>query len=285
VPVEKSVNGITQREAAPTLAVPSARVELYLADPTLGFDTRSARNLTLGKVPSAWVKSGGSAAAAVLPADAGHKCLFARAFSFSPLEMPIDDFALDPRLDRHVAQQNLNIVSQGDAYGFNLVHAPNARLRLDLKPMTPEALLGLCHPVLADVQPAAEFPRRGWVRLARVEAVEGEHPITVERLREGMSVQSTDRAGLSLAQQRRLNSSLRKVLAAVQAGKASMADQRELLGSFRKMNAEARLSKFSMQVPDIGLRPGQAVGLQITSVDENSEPQEVVGGITMVIAG
>lgn len=271
------------------LAVPSAKVELYLTDPTLGFDTRFAKNLTLGKVPSAWVTSGGSAAAefpfTVLPADAGHKCLFARTFSFSPLEMPIDDFALDPRLDRHVAQQNLNIVSQGDAYGFKLVHAPNARLRLDLKPMTPEALLALRHPVLADVQPARDFPQRGWVRLARVEAVRGEHQITVERLREGLSVQSADRQGLSLAQQRRLSNSLRKVLAAVEAGKTRMADHRELLASYRKMSAEARLSSFAMQIPDLGLRAGQAVGFQITSVDESSEPQEVIGGITLVIVG
>jgi hypothetical protein len=271
------------------LAVPSAKVELYVTDPTLGFDTRFATNITLGKVPSAWVTSGGSTTAefayTVPPSEAGHKCLFARTFSFSPLEMPVDDFALDPRLDRHVAQQNLNIVGQTEAYGFNLVHAPNARLRVDLKPMTPEALFGLRHPVLADVQPAAEFPRRGWARLASLELEQGEHQVAVERLREGVSVQSSDRAGLSLAQQRRINGAVRRKLAAVQAGKTRMADERELFAEFRKMNAQARLSRFRMTVPDIGLRPGQAVGLQITATDENGDQQEVVGGITLVIVG
>ena len=130
------------------LAVPSAKVELFLTDPTLGFDTRFATRLTgLGNVPSAWVTSGGSAAAefayTVPPTEAGHKCLFARCFSFSPLELPIDDFALDPRLDRHVAQQNLNIVGQAQAFAFNLVHRPNARIRIALRPLQPEELLAL----------------------------------------------------------------------------------------------------------------------------------------------
>src|SRR5215208_663731 len=58
------------------LAVPSAKVELFLTDPSLGFDTRFATRLTLGNVPSAWVGSGASAAAefvyTVPPAESGH---------------------------------------------------------------------------------------------------------------------------------------------------------------------------------------------------------------------
>ena len=93
----------------------------------------------------------------VPPTESGHKCLFARCFSFSPLDLPIDDFALDPRLDRHVAQQNLNIVGQAQAFAFNLVHTPNARLRIALRPLQPEELLALRHPVLADVGPRGSF--------------------------------------------------------------------------------------------------------------------------------
>ena len=148
------------------LAVPSAKVELFLTDPTLGFDTRFATRLTgLGSVPSAWVPSGGSAAAefvyTVPPTEAGHKCLFARTFSFSPLELPLDDFALDPRLDRHVAQQNLNIVGQAQAFAFNLVHRPNARIRIALRPLQPEELLALRHPVLGGRAAGAGVPAGG----------------------------------------------------------------------------------------------------------------------------
>jgi hypothetical protein len=64
-----------------------------------------------------------------------------------------------------------------------------------------------------------------------------------------------------------------------------MADHRDLFAKFREMNTQARRSMFTMTVPDIGLQAGQAVGLDVTSVDENREPPEVIGGITLVIVG
>ena len=272
------------------LAVPSAKVELFLTDPTLGFDTRFATNLTLGNVPSAWVGSGTNAAAefayTVPPTESGHKCLFARTFSFSPLELPIDDFQLDPRLDRHVAQQNLNIVGQSQAYAFGLVHAPNSRMRIDLKALEPEELFGLRHPVLADVRPAAEFPRRGWGRLARIELQRpGGGDVALREAREGVGVESQDRDGFDLGNQRELNTAVRDVLRAIEAGETRRADHRDLFAKFRDMNAQARRSTFTMTVPDLGLRAGEAVGLDVTSVDENSDQPEVVGGITLVIVG
>jgi hypothetical protein len=272
------------------LAVPSAKVELFLTDPTLGFDTRFAKNLTLGNVPSAWVGSGASAATefpyTVPPTESGHKCLFARTFSFSPLERPVDDFALDPRLDRHVAQQNLNIVGQGQAYSFQWVHAPNARQRIELQALAPEALLGLRHPVLADVKPAAEFPRRGWGRLAGIELTEGgTRDLAVEQASEGITVASTDREGLDLDAQRELHAAVRETLHAVYAGRTRFSDHRDLFAKFREMNAQALRSTFAMRIPDLGLGAGEAVGADLRSVDENADPPEAVGGITLIIVG
>jgi hypothetical protein len=272
------------------LGIPSAKVELFLTDPTLGFDTRYATNLTLGNVPSAWVGSGASAAVefvyTVPPAESGHKCLFARAFSFSPLELPIDDFQLDPRLDRHIAQQNLNIVGQAQAYSFNWIHAPNARHLIELRALEPEALLALRHPVLADMKPAAEFPRRGWGRLARIELREpGVEDLTVTQANEGVGVESMDNEGLDLDAQRELYTAVRDTLRAVYAGETRMADHRDLFAKFRAMNAQARRSTFTMTIPDLGLDPGEAVGLDVRSVDANTEPREVVGGITLIIVG
>ena len=272
------------------LAVPSAKVELFLTDPTLGFDTRFATNLTLGRVPSAWVGSGASAAAefvyTVPPAESGHKCLFARTFSFSPLELPVDDFQLDPRIDRHVAQQNLNIVGQSQAYSFQWVHAPNARHRFELQALQPEALLALRHPVLADVTPAAEFPRQGWGRLARIELKEpATAELAVREAREGVTVESIDREGLDLDAQRELNAAVRETLRAVYAGETSLSKHRDLFARFRAMNAQARRSTFTMTIPDLGLDLGQAVGVEVRSVDANADPPEVVGGITLIIVG
>jgi hypothetical protein len=272
------------------LAVPSAKVELFLTDPSLGFDTRFATRLTLGKVPSVWVGSGASAAAEfvypVPPAEAGHKCLFARVFSFSPLELPIDDFQLDPRLDRHLAQQNLNIVGQSQAYSFHWVHAPNARFRIELEPMEPQALLALRHPVLADVKPAAEFPRRGWGRLTGIEVKEpATADFAVREASEGVTVESADKEGVDLDARRELNTAVREVLDAVYAGRTQISDHRELFARFREMNAQARRSTLTMTIPDLGLGPGEAVGLDLRSIDDNAEPAETVGGITLIILG
>jgi predicted Rdx family selenoprotein len=272
------------------IGVPSAKVELFLTDPTLGFDTRFASNLTLGRVPSTWVPAVANAAVeftyTVPPIESGHKCLFARAFSFSPLDLPIDDFALDPRLDRHVAQQNLNIVGQAQAYSFGMVHLPNARLRIQLRALEPEELLKLRHPVLAEVEIAREFPRRGWGRLSRLELREpGGGELAVREAPEGLVIDARDRDGLHPDAVRELKTAVRDVLRAVQAGETRMADHRDLLGRFRRMNAEARRSTFAMTIPDIGLQPHQAMGLEITGVDETLGEPEVFGGITLVIVG
>ena len=273
------------------LAVPSAKVELFLTDPTLGFDTRFATRLTgLGRVPSAWVPSGGSAAAefvyTVPPTEAGHKCLFARTFSFSPLELPLDDFALDPRVDRHVAQQNLNIVGQAQAFAFNLVHRPNARIRIALRPLQPEELLALRHPVLGDVRPAREFPQEGWGRLTQIKLAETDgEGISVEEEREGVAFSSEDPSGFDLGTQRELGHAVRDVLTGVQAGKTKLSQHRDLLRKFREMTGQARRSRFVMTIPEIGLRAGEAVGLEMAALDQNSDTPEPFGGIMIIIVG
>jgi len=272
------------------LAVPSAKVELFLTDPSLGFDTRFATRLTLGNVPSGWIGSGASAsvdfAYTVPPSESGHKCLFARAFSFSPLELPIDDFQLDPRLDRHVAQQNLSIVGQGQPYSFQLIHGPNAAFRIELEPLAPEALLAIRHPVLGDVQPAAEFPRRGWGEMVGIELEKAATAsFEVRRTSDGATIASTDDDGLGLDAQRELNLAMREVLEAVYAGRTRLSEHRGLLTKFREMTAQAVRSTFTMKIPDLGLAAGEAVGVDMRSVDENAAAAEIIGGITLIVVG
>jgi hypothetical protein len=272
------------------IGVPSAKVELFLTDPTLGFDTRFATNLTLGHVPSAWVPADAHSAvefAYTVPStEAGHKCLFARAFSFSPLDLPIDDFQLDPRLDRHVAQRNLNIVGQSQPFEFAMVHAPNARVRIRLRPLEPEQLLKLHEPALSDVAPAREIPRSGWGRTTGLGLSKpGGGEIVVREEADGLAVEARDPEGLDLGAQRELNAAVRDVLRKVAAGTARMADYRDVFAKFRRMNSQARRSTFRMALPDLGLAPRQAVGLDITAVDENDADPQVFGGITVVVIG
>jgi hypothetical protein len=271
------------------LAVPSAKVELWLVDPSLGFDTRFATNLTRGNVPSTWVSSNTTATInftyIVPPTEAGHKCLFARVFSFAPLDIPIDDYRLDPRLDRHVAQLNLNIIQQGQTYQFNLIHAPNAHERIDFVPMNPEEIIALRHPILAEVSPARDVPREGWVQLTAVELVEtNAREIEVGRDHNSLTIASRDAEGIDIETQREIKAKVREVLSAINAGQARMADHRELFARYREVNGQTRRSTFKLQVPDLGLRDGQAAGVHLRSLDApDNADGGVLGGITLLI--
>lgn len=236
------------------VAVPSAKVELFLTDPSLGFDTRYAQNLTLGKVPATWVAPGATASTVfqwtVSPSESGHKCLFARAFSFSPVDLPASVYALDPRTDRHVAQKNLNIAKQAQNFSFQIIHPPVARMRIELRALQRDELLRLCEPALAEVAPAAKWPERGWGSLAKIELEDrGEGKVSIELTPEG---------ALLIAEGER------------QGGEKEPLPHR---------------TRLRMTVPDLGLKPGEAVGLDITAVDESNEELGPVGGITLVIVG
>lgn len=272
------------------LAVPSAKVELYLTDPSIGFDTRFATKLTnLTNTPAAWVTSGGATAVefhwTVPPTEAGHKCLFARCFSFSPLDLPFDDFALDPRLDRHVAQQNLNIAAQAQPFQFNLIHLPNANMRLRMRPMTVEEIFGLRHPVLADVRPMADVPQRGWGRLTGIKLTEPAKGAEGEMDTEGLVLRAEDRDAMNIKETADIKRRLRAVLADVATGETKLSAHREFLGQVRKMNAEARVSRVAMDVPELDLAKDQVMGLEISATDESLDGQDPVGGITLLVRG
>jgi hypothetical protein len=273
------------------LAVPSAKVELWLTDPSLGFDTRFANHLTLGTVPSAWVSSNAMAVVnstyTVPPTDIGHKCLFARAFSFAPLDVPIDDFRLDPTIDRHIAQQNLNIVQQGQPFHFNWIHAPNANQVIQFVPMNRDEVLALRHPILAEASPIDEFPVEGWTQMTMVELTEtNAEEIEISTEHNSLVVSTRDADSIDLATLREINLKVRQVLTEIHAGETHMADHRELFAKYREVNSHARRSIFKMQVPDLGLREGQAVGVHIRSIDSiNNGTGEVLGGVTLLIVG
>jgi hypothetical protein len=72
---------------------------------------------------------------------------------------------------------------------------------------------------------------------------------------------------------------VKETLQAVYAGRTRLGDHRDLFAKFREMNAQARRSTFTMTIPDLGLREGQAVALEVRAIDTNVEPPETTGGI------
>lgn len=273
------------------MGVPSAKVEFWLTDPTLGFDTRYASHLTLGNVPSTWVGANSSGLVnftyTVPPLEQGHKCLFARLFSFSPLDIPVDDYRLDPTIDRHIAQQNLNIVNQGQPFQFNWIHAPNAEQQIQFVPMMPKEVMALRHPVLADVQPFEDFPRHEWTAMTGIELLESEAAgFSVDGQDNLLFVRTEDPDGSDLGLQRELRERVRRTMAAIEAGRTQAADHRDLFAKFREVNREVRRTSFQMQVPNFGLDVGQAIGVHLRAMDsEGGDAREALGGLTLLITG
>ena len=131
------------------LMIPYPKVEFFLTDPTLGFNTTVAELLGLTQLQGLLLPASNGEAQfryTVPASEAGHKCLFARTYSFSPLDKPFDLNALDPRLDRHIGQKNLNIIPQGSSFMFNLVHQFNTMETIEFRPMTASQVMAMQHP-------------------------------------------------------------------------------------------------------------------------------------------
>ncbi|TDX29237.1 hypothetical protein [Rhodovulum visakhapatnamense] len=269
---------------SPVTNLGTAKVEHFLVDPTIGFSTQFAENLTLARVPQAFVPALGAAETrfvwTVPPSQSGHKCLFARVFSFSPLDLPVDDVALDPRLDRHVAQLNLDILGQAQAVNFNLVHRANARIDLTIRALQPTELMALRHPALAGIAPFPDIPKRGWAEL-RLRKGGGE--VKAEPMPEGLRLSITGR-GISLDDQKQLGGAMRAVLRAIGAGKTQALAHRDLFARFREMTREARQTRLSLRTPRLGIPKGQAIGVEVIGIDQVAGDGPM-GGLTLVVSG
>lgn len=275
------------------MAAPSAKVEFWLTDPSLGFDTRYAEHLTLGRVPTGWI--GANAAGeinttwTVGPQHAGHKCLFARAFAFSPLDLPLHDTALDPSVDRHIAQHNLNIVRQGQPFMFQFIHAPNARAEVEIQPVPFNELLGLAHLIPFEFKPFRDLPQNAWTEITHIDVSDSDaRDLGVDRISNGFRLNAFDGDTADIGTLHELRFAVKDVLAEVAAGKTTTAQHRDLLAKFREVTGEARRTIFRMEAPDFGLGEGQAFGLHIRAIDtfdDNPERREVLGGVTLVVTG
>jgi hypothetical protein len=264
------------------LPVPSAKVEFWLVTPSLGFDTRYATKLG---VAADRVQAYGSTEISidwmVPPSVSGHRCLFARVFSFSPLDIPIDDFALSPVNDRHIAQLNLDIVGQGTTYAMDWVHRRNARERLEIVPMAPQTIKALRNEAVAGLTLAEPWV---WKELGGKVGfeVEAEKGVETRWTDGGLELEATDGKEPSLDEELRLTKRLTEALRALEGG----ADHREFRGLFREWRAMHRRSartRVTMELPDLGLGRDEAVALNV--VRRSAVTGDVLGGIGLFVVG
>jgi hypothetical protein len=269
------------------LAVPSAKVELFLTDPSIGFDTRFATRLTnLTNIPSAWVGSGASESVnfqyTVPSGEAGHKCLFARCFSFSPLDLPFDDFQLDPRLDRHVAQKNLSILAQGDSLEFLVFHLPTTKMKLRFEPLKAVDIFGLRHPILGEGKPFDDIPNQQWAEEVGLKIVDPESRAKIN-LNGNEADLVADQDGPNLDEQRRLYEAMRGLLARVAQGDAKLSENREMVKAFRAMSKHTIATRMRLKLPNLGLQKGQIAGVHLIGIDMGIGDRDPFGGVTLLI--
>lgn len=109
----------------------SCITDLFITHPTIGFSVNnmSRIGLTSGLVPAHSFKDFDFPFIAVEDM-CGHKCLFARAYSLSSNDFPEDWDNFYSYYDRHIAQQNINVVREEETVGFNVEigRIPTARL-------------------------------------------------------------------------------------------------------------------------------------------------------------
>lgn len=93
----------------------SCHVELFICNPSLGFDPIHG---TLLGVQTAQVQAQGDTTLSfpivATSAMIGHRCLFARVFSFVNNDLPSSATTFPVVEDRHIGQQNLNIIQQNN---------------------------------------------------------------------------------------------------------------------------------------------------------------------------
>jgi hypothetical protein len=267
------------------LMVPYPKVEFFLTDPTLGFNTTVAKYLGVTQLQALLLPASNGEANLlyhVPGSEAGHKCMFARTWSFSPLDKPFDLFTLDPRIDRHVAQKNLNFVPQATPYKFNVVHQPNALETIEFRPISAERVMALQHPALLDLK-ILDFTKPELLSRLKLEpAGKPDAEVRIQDTKGQFQFNSSGK-GLDLDRQATILKETEAIVQSVNAGRSSFADHKKALENFKNMNKYVLQTSFQVNLPDFGLQKGQAVGIDI--LNTNQINGQIKGGITLVVTG
>lgn len=264
--------------------VPSAKVEFYIVTPSLGCDTRFAKKLGLA---STWVNCYASAKVniqyLVPPSDAGHRCLFARVFSFSPLDIPVHDTILNPYQDRHIGQKNLNIAVQASTMQMNLLHMPQAQIALQFVPMKRDAVLAMRHPSATDFKIIDNETVMKMSTQFKVSFDEKNNRAKVAISKGAVNFVFDAKGKFGLEEQKKIYAQMQEINKMIQSGKANAAKFKKQITTYRKMNLENKMTMLNLQIPDMGLRKGEMAGFEIVAT--NKVNGEIFGGITLLVIG
>lgn len=251
------------------LNVPAANVEFYLVTPSLGFDTRFAKKLG---VVSTWVGCYQSSKASIqylVPPDhAGHRCLFARVFSFSPKDYPAYDTLLNPYYDRHIGQKNLNIAVQGTNMQIQLLHMPQGDITVRLLPMNREAILAIRHPSAGDFKILEGKRMKEIINGFNFGFAEKESRAELIMERGIAHIKFNRKGKLTIKDRMRIPGRMEKL---------------NVIEINRVMKQEQTMTPLDFKIPNLGLKKGEMTGIEIIAT--NNATKEIFGGITLLIIG
>lgn len=266
------------------ISVPFPKVEFFLSDPTLGFNAQFATYLGVCQMEDILLANGNGMANfsyQVPKEESGHKCLIARTFSFSPLDKSDDLNLLDPTTDRHIGQKNLNIVTHETDYFFNLIHHSNTIEGIEFVPLTPNEMVALGAPPLKyrnfEERLNPQIFLKGGLTLVN------ENPqVKISPGKIGYEIISEGN-GLTLEEQTDLKETISKGRIYKYSEKGGVIPFRDLITQKRKMNQMVIKTSLHIKIPNMGLKPGEAVAWNV--INTNRTLKEVKGGITLVIIG
>jgi hypothetical protein len=249
----------------------SCMVDLFLDDPSIGFNVASSE-----LIGSQTVSVSGHSSQVVsfpfeaTPLRAGHRCLFARAYSLMTNDYPADWINFNVMGDRHVGQQNLNIVQQGTAIGF----------RFGLGGRKGKGSVDITIRKNTRIVPAMNIPL-----LAKYFVVN--------------KAVNTNTFSLSLLKTR--PEILKKSPEVIKRGNTIAARIPQVAARIGVLEnytpilvnrpvkdrwtfaSESGDEKFNLEIPHLGLNPNEAIPMDITVTD--TQTGAVLGGITLLIVG
>ncbi len=261
------------------MACSSCTVDAFLTPPSISMVVNDAMLLgaAVTSVPahsSATVEFPFTTAADMV----GHRCMFARAYSIVTNDRPSSFSHFDTRGDRHIAQQNLDILPQGSAAAFNVAiggaHAGKELIvvlsRADEKDARLTAAMKAYRRPRAAVDIDLFKIRQVDVNVMRAltkQVAPARQPLATRRIAAPLSP------------------SVRKVaaVAARTVQRPDFAHLRPVKGGAWAHRFQEGINNMTMDVPNLGLKPGEAVPMHLLVKDP--ETGHVIGGIVVLITG
>lgn len=239
-------------------------VDLYLCEPSIGFRTTGA--LMIGIDNKRVIAH--STATFEFPftttnSMSGHRCMFARAYSLVANDYPADLVNFNTYGDRHIGQQNLNIVKQGESLDFivnRFLKANNKDFEIILKPdlnlfnTRKEIQRRYSHPNKIISTNDFKFTRKEAVRVL---------PDIINKRPENI-----------ITREKKINPS----------GKIKgIPEIKRIKTDVWLHRFDSGINKMKITVPNLGLKENEAVPMSLTVKD--SETGIIIGGITVLVVG